>query len=108
MPVHPLLLPADVEPGEWAVELAIDKTGHSIPTFPKSDRFILVAVARLDNAPQGQGETRAVLVTTEKEMDLFLSTHILCKHPKPVLWFTMAKHHVTEDMIECTLGFKVP
>jgi hypothetical protein len=107
MPVHPLRLPDDVEPGDWAGERAIDRQGHLIPVFPKSERFVLIAVAN-HGGPPGQGDTKALWVTTPQEMDAFLSIHVLGRVKKQVLWFTMAKHHVTDDMIECTLTYREP
>ena len=104
MAVQLLRLPN--EPADWANGVAVATGGTAdakacmLPDWPASKRFALVAVIRGDGPPGG-AHTRAVLVTTAEDMDRLLTNHT-CH----ILWFTVARHHVTDDMIERTLGEK--
>jgi hypothetical protein len=95
MAVQLLRLPS--EPGEWAVNAAVDRKAHLIPDWPASARYALIAVAR-GPGPPGLGHTRAMWVTTEEEMDKLLTRHVY-----KLLWFTVARYQITEDLIEKTL-----
>jgi hypothetical protein len=97
MAVHLLRLPA--EPDNWEVTVATGQA-HIVPDWPESTRFALLAAVR-PLGPPGQTRTRTFWVTTKEEMDRLLTNH---RHN--ILWFTVAKHHITEDMIERTLTDK--
>jgi hypothetical protein len=96
MAVH-LLRNQAAEPADWASRLAIGEA-RIIPEWPASGRFALVAVVR-NPGPDGEAHTRAMLVTTAEEMDRLLTNHT-CR----ILWFTVAKYQITDDMIERTLN----
>lgn len=87
------------EPAAWASSVAIGEA-HIIPEWPKSTRFALIAVVR-NPGPPGKAHTRAFWVTTPEEMDSLLSHHA-CR----ILWFTVARHQITDDMIENTITQK--
>jgi hypothetical protein len=95
MAVH--LLRTQGEPAEWASSVALGEA-RIIPDWPASTRFALVVVVR-NPGPPGKAHTRALWVTTMEEMD-----RLLTSHRYRLLWFTVAKHQVTDDMIERTLS----
>ena len=97
MGVH--LLRLATEPAEWASSVAIGQV-HIAPAWPESARFAMIAVVRYPG-PRDEAHTRAFWVSTPEEMD-----HLLTKHECHILWFTVAKHRITEDMIEQTLSSK--
>jgi hypothetical protein len=91
------LLRLATEPADWAIKLAYDLKSHIAPTWPESARYALVAVVR-NPGPRDKAHTRALWVTTPEEMDRLLSNHTY-----KIQWFTVAKHKITDDMIERTL-----
>jgi hypothetical protein len=95
MAVHLLRLPN--EPAEWAVKLAYDLKSHIAPEWPESARYALIAVVR-NPGPRDKAHTRALWVTTKEEMD-----RLLTRHAFTLQWFTVARHKITDDMIERTL-----
>jgi len=99
MAVH--LLRLSVEPAEWASAAAIGPV-RIAPRWPASDRFALVAVIR-GPGPRDRAHTRAFWVTTPDEMD-----RLLTNHTSRILWFTMARHRITDEMIERTLPDQEP
>lgn len=88
------------EPAEWAVKLATDLKSHIAPEWPESARYALIAVVR-NPGPRDKAHTRALWVTTKEEMDRLLSNH-----EYKIQWFTVAKHKITDDMVEKTLTEK--
>ena len=98
MAVHLLRLPT-TEPAKW-LEKELFGTYHIAPQWPASDRFVLIAVVR-GPGPRDHGHTRAFWVGTAEEMDALLTNHT-CK----ILWFTVARHKIKDDMIEQTLPDK--
>jgi hypothetical protein len=99
MAVHLLRLPT--EPADWAYSIAQgafpDTKARIIPEWPEGTRFALIAVVR-NPGPPGEAHTRALWVTTPEETDSLLSNHAY-----RILWFTVARYHITDDMIEKTL-----
>jgi hypothetical protein len=73
---------------------------HILPEWPAGTRFGLVAVVR-NRGLADRAHTRAFWVTTPEEMDALLTRHS-CR----ILWFTVARHQVTDDLIEQTLTDK--
>jgi hypothetical protein len=97
MAVH--LLQLSVEPADWARSVMIGKV-HRAPEWPESERFALIAVIR-NPGPRNEAHTRALWVTTPGEMD-----HLLTNHEYKILWFTVARHRLKDEMIERTLTAK--
>ena len=64
-----------------------------IPEFPKSNRFTLIALVR-GPGPKGKAHTHCFCVANPDEMD-----HIMNNHRGRILWFTVACHLITNEMI---------